>query len=100
LGTAPSATPARLIEPTMGDSGNDSKPELSTLLGTGTFYFALTGLRAFGWRRRPHPRPGLGRCVETCMLWQILHFSDPAPSENRVRNSSASESAQQKMTLA
>ena len=42
LGTAPSATPARLIEPTMGDSGNDSKPELSTLLGTGTFYFALT----------------------------------------------------------
>ena len=50
LGTAPSATPARLIEPTMGDSGNDSKPELSTLLGTGSFYFALTPLLAISAR--------------------------------------------------
>jgi hypothetical protein len=42
LGTAPGATPARLIEHTMGGSNNRSQPELSTLLGTGSFYFALT----------------------------------------------------------
>jgi hypothetical protein len=42
LGTAPGATPTRLIDLTTGGSGNDLKPELSTLLGTGSFYFALT----------------------------------------------------------
>lgn len=46
LGTAPGATPARLIEHTMGGSSSRSKLELSTLLGTGTFYFALTKLTA------------------------------------------------------
>ena len=42
LGAAPGAIPAQLIEPIIGGSGNYPKPELSTLLGTGTFYFALT----------------------------------------------------------
>jgi hypothetical protein len=42
LGAAPGATPARLIEPTMGGSRGHSKPGLSTLLRTGSFYFALT----------------------------------------------------------
>jgi hypothetical protein len=42
--TAPGATPARLIEHTMGGSNGRSKPELSTLLRTGSFYFALTWL--------------------------------------------------------
>jgi hypothetical protein len=40
--TAPGATPARLTEHTTGGQADRSKPELSTLLGTGTFYFALT----------------------------------------------------------
>ena len=42
LGATPGATPARLIEHTTGGSSDRSKPELSTLLGTGSFYFALT----------------------------------------------------------
>jgi hypothetical protein len=40
--TAPGATPARLIEHTIDGSNSRSEPELSTLLGTGSFYFALT----------------------------------------------------------
>ena len=40
--TAPGATPARLLEHTMGRLTRRSKPELSTLLRTGSFYFALT----------------------------------------------------------
>src|ERR1035441_11082146 len=48
--TAPGATPARLTEHTTGGQADRSKPELSTLLGTGTFYFALT-------TRRPGPLP-------------------------------------------
>ncbi len=40
--TAPGATPARLTELTTGGPADRSKPELPTLLETGTFYFALT----------------------------------------------------------
>src|ERR1700688_2455839 len=39
---APGATPALRIELTTSGLSRHSKPELSTLLGTGTFYFALT----------------------------------------------------------
>src|ERR1039457_3263911 len=39
---APGATPARRIEHTTGGRGGHSKPERSTLLESGTFYFALT----------------------------------------------------------
>src|ERR1022692_3949008 len=39
---APGATPALRIEHTTGDRSASSKPELSTLLESGTFYFALT----------------------------------------------------------
>src|ERR1035438_4146822 len=42
--TAPGATPALRIEHTTGGRADHSKPELSTLLESGTFYFALTGL--------------------------------------------------------
>ena len=42
--TAPGATPARLTEHTTGGSADRSEPELSTLLESGTFYFALTWL--------------------------------------------------------
>ena len=40
---APGATPALRIEHTTGGLSGHSKPELSTLLESGTFYFALTG---------------------------------------------------------
>jgi hypothetical protein len=40
--TAPGATPARLCEHTMRVFSRPAKPELSTLVGTGTFYFAAT----------------------------------------------------------
>ena len=40
--TAPGATPARLCEHTMRVASRPSKPELSTLVGTGTFYFGPT----------------------------------------------------------
>jgi|SRR5712691_7803626 len=43
LGAAPGATPPRLLQLTMGGLHDRSKPELSTLLESGTFYFALTG---------------------------------------------------------
>src|SRR5450432_2075768 len=39
---APGATPALRIEHITGGRGGHSKPELSTLLESGTFYFALT----------------------------------------------------------
>jgi hypothetical protein len=39
---APGATPALPVEHNMGDYSSHSKPELSTLLEIGTFYFALT----------------------------------------------------------
>jgi hypothetical protein len=39
---APGATPALRIEHTTGGRSGHSKPELSTLLESGTFYFALT----------------------------------------------------------
>src|ERR1039458_1287868 len=39
---APGATPALRIEHTTGGRGGHSKPERSTLLESGTFYFALT----------------------------------------------------------
>lgn len=55
LGTAPGATPPRLVEHTMGGSSSRSKPELSTLLGTGTFYFALTPRSAPLSRARLRP---------------------------------------------
>ena len=38
------ATPALRIEHTTGGRSGHSKPELSTLLESGTFYFALTGI--------------------------------------------------------
>jgi hypothetical protein len=38
--TAPGATPARLIEHSTASLTGYPKPELSTLLGIGTFYFA------------------------------------------------------------
>jgi hypothetical protein len=44
--TAPGATPARLTEHTTGGQADRSKPELSTLLESGTFYFALTAASA------------------------------------------------------
>jgi hypothetical protein len=55
--TAPGATPARLTEHTTGGQADRSKPELSTLLGTGTFYFALTpGCGQTAYRcKRPCP---------------------------------------------
>src|SRR5450759_3178281 len=40
--TASGATPARLSQHIMGGSTGHSKPELSTLPRSGTFYFALT----------------------------------------------------------
>jgi hypothetical protein len=40
--SAPGATPARQPQLTTCPKIGTSKPELSTLLGTGTFYFALT----------------------------------------------------------
>src|SRR5580765_1294686 len=40
--TAPGATPVRLCEHTMWVPTRPSKPELSTWLGTGTFYLAPT----------------------------------------------------------
>ena len=43
LGTAPGATPPRQGQLTMGVLVGHPKPELSTLLERGTFYFALTG---------------------------------------------------------
>ena len=41
--TAPGATLARLPEHNTDAQGDRSKPERSTLLESGTFYFALTG---------------------------------------------------------
>src|SRR5450759_289227 len=41
--TAPGATPALRIEHITGGRTDHSKPERSTLLESGTFYFALTG---------------------------------------------------------
>src|SRR5229473_543790 len=38
----PGATPALRVEHTTGGRADRSKPELSTLLESGTFYFALT----------------------------------------------------------
>src|SRR2546421_12478193 len=38
----PGATPARLCEHTMWVASRPSEPELSTLVGTGTFYFGPT----------------------------------------------------------
>lgn len=55
--TAPGATPARLTEHTTGGQTGRSKPELSTLLATGTFYFALTQTAGRG---RNEPRNGTG----------------------------------------
>ena len=43
LGTAPGATPPRLLQLITGGLDGHPKPELSTLLESGTFYFALTG---------------------------------------------------------
>jgi hypothetical protein len=40
LGATPGATAARLSEHNMGDCRGRSKPELPTLLESGTFYFA------------------------------------------------------------
>jgi hypothetical protein len=45
--TAPGATPALRIENITGGPAGNSKPELSTLLETGTFYFALTAKANF-----------------------------------------------------
>ncbi len=42
--TAPGATPAQRIEHNTSGCGDCSKPELSTLLESGTFYFALTAI--------------------------------------------------------
>jgi len=47
----PSATPALRVEHTTGSRADRSKPELSTLLESGTFYFALTRFQ----RKRPRP---------------------------------------------
>jgi len=44
LGASPGATPARLCEHTMRVGELTSKPELSTWLRTGSFYFAPTGV--------------------------------------------------------
>jgi hypothetical protein len=60
--TAPGATPARLIEHITARSGSRSKAELSTLLETGSFYFALTELFVAGAARFLHtdqPAPPL-----------------------------------------
>ena len=46
---APGATPELLLELNMGARSGRSKPERSTLLGTGTFYFALTQDRIDYW---------------------------------------------------
>src|ERR1039458_6046698 len=78
---APGATPARLTEHTTGGQADRSKPDLSTLLGTGTFYFALTRRSqqsrasishpfnhlpsAISESRRPWPLPPAARPVET-----------------------------------
>src|ERR1017187_10305067 len=43
---APGANPALRIEHTTGGRGGHSKPERSTLLESGTFYFALTPIGA------------------------------------------------------
>jgi hypothetical protein len=40
--SAPGATPARHLQINTGAEYRISKPELSTLLRTGSFYFALT----------------------------------------------------------
>ena len=54
---APGATPALRIEHTTGGRADHSKPELSTLLESGTFYFALTpvrtGSRSYSGSTRP-----------------------------------------------
>jgi hypothetical protein len=42
LGATPGATLPRLLQLTMGGLDGHPKPELSTLLESGTFYFALT----------------------------------------------------------
>ncbi len=56
----PSATPALRVEHTTGSRADRSKPELSTLLESGTFYFALTsdGLNThcFVMIETPYPR--------------------------------------------
>src|SRR5215470_11699268 len=52
------ATPALRIEFITGGHSGHSKPELSTLLETGTFYFALTAAEGLMERRAPrlvHP---------------------------------------------
>jgi hypothetical protein len=42
LGAAPGATPPRLLQLITGGLDGQPRPELSTLLERGTFYFALT----------------------------------------------------------
>ena len=71
--TAPGATPARLTEHTTGGSADRLEPELSTLLETGTFYFALT--------LRLHMRYGLQGCSPTfrglyreASPWAVSHL--------------------------
>jgi len=49
--TAPGATPALPVEHITGGDSGHSKPERSTLLESGTFYFALTEVKL------PHPHP-------------------------------------------
>ncbi len=44
LGSPPGATPTKLCHHTMGSETRSPKPELSTLVGLGTFYFGPTGV--------------------------------------------------------
>ena len=71
LGAVPGATPARLIETTTGGAHRRSKPELSTLLGTGSFYFALTG-QSFRAQSKAPPKNPTG--ASGCGSGEPPHF--------------------------
>jgi len=61
---APGATPALRVESTTGGGSGRSKPERSTLLESGTFYFALTHLGLF--------RAELAFGIDQCRLALLL----------------------------
>jgi hypothetical protein len=74
--TTPGATPARLTEHTTSGPTGHSKPELSTLLGIGTFYFALTRLES-----RPQSVYRMDRCTDFTAAHSFwLRSRRPLPS--------------------
>lgn len=86
--SAPGATPVRLIKHTTGGPNHRSKPELSTLPETGSFYFALTGgLSPTEWhgagcrvgRKPPCPRPRPASMKVPASLERVLCRERRAP---------------------